>query len=79
MKVVGYSKFNSKKGFPCCFLFVVYPPLDNESNVSGLKAEQIFIPEKVAPKVTDSILNKDVDIIYNVVAGKAFVADIRVN
>lgn len=46
-KIVGFRKFNSKKGTPCCIVYMVSPFTDRQLQNGGCGQEtsQEFIPE----------------------------------
>lgn len=79
MKCVGYSKFTSKKGTPCCIINVVFPC--SESDVSfghvGSRVDQIFVPQSLHSKITPDIVNKEVTFDYVSVGGQPQISGIK--
>ena len=80
-KIVGYSKFVSKKGTDTCIVHVVEPFSDGQLSRGcvGSEADTIAIYDKeIFDKVTESCIGKTLDVSYNVSNGRAFVRDISI-
>lgn len=81
-KIVGFSKFTSKKGTKCCFVHCTEPLTDRELNNGscGQKTDVVQLyDEALSDKVTPECLGKKLDVLYDVVAGRAYVRDITIS
>lgn len=80
-KIVGYSKFVSKKGTDTCLIHVVEPFSDSQLSRGSVGSEANTVPiydKEIMDKVTDSCIGKTLDVSYNVSGGRAFVRDITI-
>lgn len=77
-KVLGYRKFNSKTGKPCCIVTVSYPYPDRDLQYGacGNKTEESWIPEELQSIVTPQIIGKTAEFTYDVVNGRAYIREV---
>ena len=73
-RVLGFSKFTSKKGNYCVVLDVSSPYGDRqrENGACGERAEQLFIPKEYHDKVVPAIIGKEISLIYSISGGRAY-------
>lgn len=79
-KLVGFKRFTSKKGKRYCVIHLVTPygQRDLDDGCFGSQAEDIFLPDDLFDLLTVKDLNKDVEVIYEISSGRAFVTDLKV-
>lgn len=76
--VIGYRKFTSKKGLPCCMISVmsVYSDRDVSYGAQGYKVTDEFVPSAQHELVTPDVIGKAIKIDYEINGGRAYVRSI---
>lgn len=79
-KILGYRKFNSKKGSPLCLVQLVSPFTDQQiqNGACGNQAEDVWIPDSFHNMFTPQVVGKMADLGYDVVNGRAYVASVTI-
>lgn len=79
-KIVGYRKFNSKKGAPCCLVTFMSPYTDVQvkNGACGNQAEDVFIPDSFHDLFTPQVIGKNAVLFYSVVNGRAYVDSVEI-
>lgn len=77
-KVIGYSKFMSKKGTDCCVVRVLFPATDrdNQFGTFGEVVQEIFVPDAQHAEVTEKVIGKSCTVNYNYYNGRGYVDSI---
>lgn len=80
-KLIGIKRFVSKKGANCTFITVVSPynSRQNESGCVGSLAEELFLNDSLATKVSNADIGKDLNLQYEVVGNRAYLIDLSIN
>lgn len=75
--LVGFKSFKSKAGNMCNMASVIteYTPSENARGCIGSEAQSIFLPDATAEKVTADSIGKQVDLIYSIRGGRAYLED----
>ena len=78
--LLGYRRFTSKKGTPCCVALVAtkYDASDNQRGNFGSNADEIFLPQEMYSYLMPDDIGKLVVANYNVVNGRAYINDFYV-
>ena len=79
-KLVGFKRFKSKKGNECCVANVVtsFTPAENSRGSYGSDVQSVFLPEDQVDMLTEKDIGKDVELNYNIVAGRAYLGSLVV-
>lgn len=77
-EIIGYSRFNSKKGNEVMYVDVAVSPSDFDKQFGrvGWKVEQIWIPSSCFDKFNESVVGKIFDAKYEISGGRANVVDV---
>ncbi len=75
--LVGFKSFTSKAGRQCNMASVVtdYTPAENARGCIGGEAQSVFLPDATAAKITPDSIGKQVDLIYSIRGGRAYLED----
>lgn len=75
--LVGFKSFTSKAGKPCNMASVVtdYTPAENARGCIGGECQTIFLSDVTAAKITAESIGKQVDLIYSIRGGRAYLED----
>ncbi len=76
-RLVGFKRFESKKGETYCVANVVYPYTEAEKARGnyGENVEAVFLPSHVVNLLTEKDIGKKVDLSYTISQGKAYLDD----
>jgi len=76
-KLVGFKSFTSKAGKQCNMASVVtdYTPAEIARGCVGAESQTIFLPDATAEKITSESIGKEVELIYSIRGGRAFLED----
>lgn len=79
-KLVGYSRFNSKKGIPLCIAQLVtdLAARDFENGAVGQKVETVFMPKNQYDYLKPEHIGKEFIESYYISQGKAFLQNVTV-
>ena len=79
-KLVGYSRFNSKKGVPLCVAQVVIDlsTRDLEHGAVGQKVETVFMPKNQYDYLKPEHIGKEFLESYDISNGQAFLQNVTV-
>ncbi len=79
-KLVGYKRFESKKGDVYCVANVVYPytAAEKARGCYGESVESIFLPAELTNLLTEKDIGKTVDLSYTISQGKAYLDNLVV-
>lgn len=78
--LVGFKRFNSKKGSPLC-IAIIAAPFDsaaNERGSFGSDMESVFVPAEQFSYLTPDDIGKPVTTQYDIVNGRAYLREISV-
>lgn len=75
--LVGVKRFISKKGKEYAVLQTTVPFNDREieSGCTGIKVEEIFVPDGLMIRLDSLSINKPIHFDYEIVGNRAYVAD----
>lgn len=75
--LVGFKSFMSKKGTQCNMASVLtdYTPAEIAKGCIGAEGQTIFLPDATAAKITPDSIGKEVDLIYSIRGGRAYLED----
>lgn len=79
--LVGYKEFKSKKGTDCHVVILNTPfsPAENSRGSYGMDAQQVFLTDEIAKKITPECIGKQVELTYSIGAGgRAYLEDMNV-
>lgn len=79
--VVGYRKFKSKKGVDCNVLVLTTPftPAENARGSHGMGAQEVFLTDDIAARITPDCIGKQVQTTYSIgVGGRAYLDDVQI-
>lgn len=76
--IVGYRKFKSKKGTPCCLITIMSMCTDRDIRygANGYKVQDEFVPDAQHDIINSDVIGKNVRINYEINGGKAYVKSI---
>ena len=76
--LLGYKKFNSKSGNPCCFAYILSDATENDRKFGliGSKPEEVFIDSSISGLLKPEFVGKEISLSYDGVNGKPIVTDI---
>lgn len=79
-KILGYRKFNSKKGEAFCIVIAMEPFSDREleHGACGNKCEEIFIPKEYHEMINAQVIGKNLVPTYNVSGGRAYIVGLQI-
>lgn len=79
-KILGFRKFNSKKGNALCLVQLVSPFSDVQvqNGACGNQSEDVWIPEQFHGMFNPQCIGKMADIGYAVIGGKAYVETVNI-
>lgn len=79
-KLVGFKRFESKKGGTFCVANVVYPYTEAEKSRGnyGNNVEGVFLPANLTNLLTEKDIGKDVELSYTISQGKAYLDNLVV-
>lgn len=79
-KIIGYRKFNSKAGKPCCIVTVgaPYSEREIERGACGTKTEELWLPEESHNLINPQVIGKNIEVSYTISAGKAYIASVAI-
>lgn len=77
-QILGYKEFESKKGDKCLVVTVVKELTDRDKKFGhiGMKAEEVWIPEKLQPLFDESLVGSILKCTYDVSGRFAEVVDV---
>lgn len=77
-QIIGYSKFQSKKGTDCCVIRVMSPAgeRDNKFGHFGNIVQEIFVPDDQHNVINDKVIGKNCVINYTYYNGRGYVDNI---
>ena len=77
-RLIGYRKFTSKKNVEYCVASVemACSQRDVANGYVGSKVDEVFLPE--VDLLTPNDIGKEVEIVYSISGGRAYVDDFRV-
>lgn len=80
MKIVGFKRFESKKGKNCCMMSVVepYSKKDNERGYFGSSVQDLFMPDDLYDFLEEKHIGHDVQLDYKINQGRAYLEDVTV-
>ena len=80
-KLVGYKRFKSKKGNDLCVANVEVPftPAENSRGSIGSDVQSVFLPDNKLDLLKEDDIGKNVDLVYSIVNGRAFLEDFIVS
>lgn len=79
--VVGYKQFKSKKGTDCnvLILLTTFTPVENARGSYGQGAQEVFLNEDIAQRITPDCIGKQVKLEYTFGAGgRPFLDDVTI-
>lgn len=79
-QLIGYRRFRSKKGSPLCLanVLVPYSERDLSNGAAGSRVDEIFLPDNRVDLLQPKDVGKQVEVLHEVVGGRAFVEDFKV-
>lgn len=79
-KIIGFRKFNSKAGKPCCIVQVgaPYSSKEIEHGACGTKVEEVWIPEESQNLITAQCIGKMLELGYSIVGGRAYIDSVAI-
>lgn len=79
-KILGFKKFNSKKGKALCLVQLISPFTDKqiENGACGNQCEDVWIPEKFQDMFTPQCIGKIAILGYSVIGGSAYVESVKI-
>lgn len=79
-KLIGYRKFTSKKNQEFCVANVMLPCSDRDlaNGYVGNRVDETFLPDNMVDYLKPQDVDKEVEILYSVSGGRAYVDDFRV-
>lgn len=79
-KLVGFRSFISKKGTKCNVASVItdYSPAEIAKGCMGADAQTIFLTDEIAAKITANSIGKEVELIYSITNGRAYLEDLNI-
>lgn len=77
--LVGFRSFTSKKGTPCNMAYVVteFTPAEIARGAIGSNCQSVFLSDETAAKITPQCIGKEVELIYSISGGRAYLEDIN--
>ena len=77
--LVGFKCFLSKKGSPCNMASVVtdYTPAEISRGAIGAESQTVFLSDATAAKITADSIGKEVELIYTIRGGPAYLEDLN--
>ena len=79
--IVGYKSFKSKKGTNCNVLILLtdFSPAENARGSYGKAAQEIFMNDNIAKKITPEHIGKQCELVYSIGAGgRAYLEDVNI-
>lgn len=79
-KLVGFKSFTSKKGTPCNLASIItdYTPAEIARGCLGAECQTVFLSDATAGKITAESIGKEVDLIYSIRGGRAYLEDLNI-
>lgn len=79
-KLIGYRRFTSKKNVEFCVASIMVPcsQRDIVNGYTGNRVDEVFMPNGMVDLLTPQDIGKEVEIMYSVSGGRAYVDDFRV-
>ncbi len=78
--LVGFRRFTSKKGTPCCVANIVteFSPADVSRGSCGSDCQSVFLPDNLLDYLTEKDIGKSVELFYSINAGRAYLQNLVV-
>lgn len=79
-KLVGFKSFQSKKGTQCNMASIItdYTPAEVSRGCIGAECQTVFLSDATAAKITADSIGKEVDLIYSIRGGRAYLEDLNI-
>lgn len=76
--LVGFKSFTSKKGQLCNLASVItdYTPAEVSRGCMGAECQTVFLSDDTAKKITPEVIGKQVELIYSIRGGRAYLEDL---
>lgn len=78
--LVGFKSFKSKKGADCNMASIItdYTPAEISRGCIGAECQTVFLSDATAAKITADSIGKQVDLIYSIRGGRAYLEDLNI-
>lgn len=79
-KLVGFKRFENKKGKTLCVANIETPfnPAENARGSYGVEVQGVFMPDDQVNLLTEQDIGKEVELYYQIVSGRAYLQSLLV-